>query len=131
LVIVSVDAVACTVSAGTGAALDIKAYAHTFPSYFSYDVPRVSECGVVSAAGGRLHLTGSNFGTNGHTGNRSLSAKVSGISMPTQWFSDSSLMMTAPAGAGRTMDFTVLPLPPLSCFSSIPSLTTCRSLSMD
>jgi hypothetical protein len=122
LVIVSFEAVACTVSTGTGAALDIKAYAHTIPSYFSYDVPQVSKCSVVSAAGGRLHVTGSNFGTNALTGNRTLGAKVSGMSVASQWLSDSSLVMMAPAGAGRTMDFTVPPQTPFLHVSHLFSL---------
>jgi hypothetical protein len=108
LVVVSVDSVACRVAAGTGAANNITAYTRNFPFYFSYDAPLVSKCSGVSAAGGMLHLTGRNFGTSELVGHRSLRTKVSEIELSSRWLSDSSLVMMAPAGAGRTMDFQVL-----------------------
>lgn len=107
LTIVSVDSVACRVAAGTGAGLNITAYTQNFPSYFSYDAPILSKCSSVSAAGGILHLTGSNFGTSQLMGHRALRTKVSGIEVSSRWLSDTSLMMMAPTGAGRMMDLQV------------------------
>ena len=112
LVIVSVDAVACKVAPGTGSGLNVKAHSYTFISHFSYDAPLVSKCSSLSSAGGLLHLTGSNFGTSELTGNRTMTTKVLGKAAPSRWLSDSSLEMVAPAGAGRTMDFTVVLLFP-------------------
>jgi hypothetical protein len=126
LAIIAVDAVACRIAAGTGASLDVKAYSQTFPSYFSYDLPFVSKCSVVSAAGGLLYLTGKNFGTNQLTGNRTLNAKVSGMAVSSRWLSDSSLVMMAPAGAGRTMDFMVLN--PLAFHQHACTLSLCNSM---
>ena len=51
--------VACRVASGTGAGLNVTAFTHTFPFYFSYDPPLVSKCSGVSAAGGMVHVTGS------------------------------------------------------------------------
>jgi hypothetical protein len=107
LVIVSVDSVACRVAAGTGAGLNITAYKRNFPSHFSYDAPILSKCSSVSAAGGILHLTGSNFGTTELMGHRALRTKVSGIEVSSRWLSDTSLMIMAPSGSGRMMDLQV------------------------
>jgi len=131
LVIVSVDSVACTVAAGTGASLDVKAYTQTIPSYFSYDAPLVSRCSGVSAAGGSLLLTGSNFGSSELVGSRALRVAVAGTAVWSRWLSDSSVMLMAPAGAGRLMALTVLPPPtfPLQK-TSRAVVTPCRSLLM-
>ena len=107
LVVISIDSVACRVASGTGAGLNVTAFTHTFPFYFSYDPPLVSKCSGVSAAGGMVHVTGKNFGTSELLGHRSLRIEVSGIEVFSRWLNDSSLVMMAPYGAGRTMDFTV------------------------
>jgi hypothetical protein len=113
LAILSTDSVACTVAAGTGAGLDVRAYTQTISSYFSYDAPLVSKCSGVSAAGGTLLLTGVNFGSSELVGSSAVSVAVAGTVVWSRWLSDSSVMMMAPAGAGRSMALTVLPtLPP-------------------
>jgi hypothetical protein len=107
IVIISFDSVACKVAAGTGASVDVKAYSQTVSSHFSYDAPRVSRCSFVSAAGGLVQLSGSNFGTSQPKDDGTLSITVSGTPVSHRWLNDSSIMMMAPAGAGRTMDFSV------------------------